>query len=100
MKTQDNGNQTAKGQDATFLRGADAVAKMLGVHERTVSRWVRSHILPVTKIGRTLLFRVSDLEEVLARFTIPSVTTRKTRRVRVRTGMSRTAGTGENGGAE
>ena len=100
MKAQDDRNQTGKGQAPAFLRGVDAVANMLGVHKRTVSRWVRSHILPVTKIGGALLFRVSDLEEALARFTIPSITTRKTRRVRVRTGMARTAGTEENGGAE
>ncbi len=98
MRKQNDENPTGKGQAQVFLRGTDAVAKMLGVHERTVSRWVRSHILPVTKIGGALLFRVSDLEEVLARSTIPSVMTRKTRRVRVRLG--RTQGAELNGGAE
>ena len=96
---QDDG-QTVKGQAPAFLRGAEAVAKMLGVHERTVQRWVRSHILPVTKIGGALLFRVSDLEEVLARFTIPSCMTRRTRRVRVRVGRGRTGKAAMEGGVE
>ena len=56
-----------------FLRGTAAVAARLGVHERTVSRWMRCHILPYTKMGSAVLFRVSDLEEVLNRHTVPSV---------------------------
>lgn len=79
-----------------FLRGTAAVARFLGVHERTVSRWVKSHFLPYTKLGTALLFRVSELEELLRRFSFPSVMSETDKRGR---GRRQAAARSKEGGA-
>ena len=83
-------NEKKAGTDGPlYLRGA-AVAKILGVNRKTVYRWMRSHILPFTKIHGTILFRRADLETVLERLSVPSV---------VGAGKRRRGARSEEGGA-
>ena len=44
------------------------VAEFLGVTERTVRTWQRSHRLPFLKIGGTVRFRPGDVWDWVARF--------------------------------
>lgn len=52
----------------TIIIGRAEIAHRLGRSERTVSRWVRRGILPVSKDGpfgnNLLTVRVSDLEQI------------------------------------
>ena len=59
-------------QDFGYLR-RDATCRYLGISPRTLSDWQRRRIVPVIKVGRTVLFRKEDLDRALARFTIRAV---------------------------
>lgn len=48
------------------LRPRDA-AQMLSVSPRTLYNWTRAGLIPYVKIGRTVLYRVADLEDWLSR---------------------------------
>lgn len=49
------------------LLTAPAVARLLGLHPKTVYELSRQGTIPSVKIGRALRFRSSDLEAWLAR---------------------------------
>ena len=88
------------GNKLEFIRGTAAVAKMLGVHERTVGRWVKARILPVTKVHGAMLYRVADLEAALGRLTIPSVLDKGQARGRGRKARATAAEGGRKTGAQ
>ncbi len=46
---------------------AEAVARHLGVATDTVYRWVRQKELPAHRVGRLLKFRLSEVDEWVAR---------------------------------
>lgn len=54
--------------DRSIIIGRARVAEMLGRSERTVSRWIRRGVLPVTKAGpfenSLLRVRTADLERL------------------------------------
>ena len=70
---------TEQRAESAFIRGAGALAKYLGVHEMSVRRWQKQHRIPYVKLGGAVLFRRSDVEEMLNRLTIPAVGQRKPR---------------------
>jgi excisionase family DNA binding protein len=55
--------------DDTRLLSAGELAKRLDISARTVrdARWRRRAGIPATRVGGRLLFRLSDLDEALAR---------------------------------
>ena len=51
-----------------WLNGRTAAAQYLGVSRRSISRWMRSGILPHRKLSSKLvLFRVRDLDSAIER---------------------------------
>lgn len=44
-------------------------AKMIGVHPNTLDRWAADGYLTPTKIGSRVLYRMSDIDEILSRNT-------------------------------
>ena len=70
--------------ESAFFRGLQAVADYLGVSDKTVDRLMRKHLLPYVRLGGAargiILFRKSDVEDALARLTVPAVTVPKSRR--------------------
>lgn len=41
------------------------VAEYMGLSEYTIRRWVRSGVLPVTKLGRSVRIRSDELERFI-----------------------------------
>lgn len=48
----------------TLLRTSE-VARIFDVHVRTIGYWAEEGLLPCVRIGRTIRFHRSDVEEVL-----------------------------------
>ena len=49
-----------------YVRKAD-LARVFGVSDRTIERWVRLQLLPApTKLGRTALFHIPTVKKALA----------------------------------
>lgn len=63
--------------DSSIIIGRARVAELLGRSERTVSRWIRHGVLPVTKCGpfknSLLRVRVADLERLAAGESAPAL---------------------------
>ena len=52
----------------------EAAAKYLGVSVRCLANWQRRRLIPFSKMGaRTCLFRLADLDSVVARFRQDSI---------------------------
>lgn len=68
------------GNTSPFIRGTKAMADWLNVSEVSIRRAVRNHTLPVVKFGGSLLFRRADVEETLARLTVPSIAMAKAKK--------------------
>lgn len=62
-----------------YIRPPEA-AEVLGVSERTLGNWQKARIVPFRKVGRCVLFRLTDLEAALDRFTVAAVASPSTRR--------------------
>jgi excisionase family DNA binding protein len=54
-------------REASEWLDAGAVAKLLGIHRRTVARLAKTGELPSSRIGKLLRFRRSDVVAVLER---------------------------------
>jgi excisionase family DNA binding protein len=48
----------------------EKVPAVLPVSLRTIGEWQRKGILPFYKVGRTVMFKLSDLETALAKFRV------------------------------
>ncbi|MBQ7251351.1 MAG: helix-turn-helix domain-containing protein [Kiritimatiellae bacterium] len=59
--------------ESPFFRGIQALADYLGVSDKTVTRAMRKHLLPYVRLGGSVLFRRADIEDALARLTVPAV---------------------------
>jgi excisionase family DNA binding protein len=57
---------------STYLH-KDELAIHLKVSKRTVDNWMKRHVIPYIKVGRTILFRPADVDRALQRFTIRAV---------------------------
>ena len=56
-----------------YMRREDA-AKFLQVSQRTISDWQRRRLIPHVKLGRKcVLFKRSDLERAMSRYTVQAV---------------------------
>ena len=55
--------------DAPYLRPNQAI-EVLPVSRRTLSNWQRRHVIPFYRVGRTIMFKRSDLESALERFRV------------------------------
>ncbi len=55
-----------------YLR-ADQVIQVLPISRRTLSNWQARRVLPVYKVGRTVMFKRTDIEAALERFKIAAV---------------------------
>lgn len=51
--------------DSEFVRPRRA-AEMFGVSERTLQRWAQAGLIGHSRIGRVLLYRTSDIADLLA----------------------------------
>lgn len=56
-----------------FFRGVQSLADYLGVSEKTISRAMRKHLLPYTKLGGAVIFRRAEVEDALARLSVPAI---------------------------
>lgn len=59
-----------------FFKGAAGLANYIGVHPRTVRRWIRERRVPFTRVGRSYIFRRSDIRDLLDRNTTPAASTK------------------------
>ncbi len=56
-----------------YLRRRDA-ARFLGISLRTLSEWQRARVVPFIRVShRITLFKLTDLERAMERFTIKAV---------------------------
>jgi len=55
-----------------YLRPAEAT-RLLPVSRRTLSNWQRRHLIPFYRIGRTVMFKRTDVEAALEKFRISAV---------------------------
>lgn len=59
--------------DKPFFRTAREVGDYLGgIHERTVRRMMRRHVIPFCKLGGCLLVRRADLDAAIDSMTFPA----------------------------
>ena len=60
--------------DSDYLRGQKACASYARIAHRTVSDWQARRIIPYIKIGKKcVLFRKSDIDAALSKFTVPAI---------------------------
>ena len=60
--------------DGDILRGQAEAARYARVSPRTISEWQRRRVIPFAKIGhKCVLFRKSEIDATLARFTVAAV---------------------------
>ena len=60
--------------DSDYLRGQAEAARYARVSPRTISEWQRRGIIPFAKIGaKCVLFRRSEIDKALERFTVAAI---------------------------
>lgn len=72
-----------------YLR-AEQVLQVLPVSRRTISNWQRTRRIKFYRIGRTILFKRSDIETCLEKFAVNPIGEPKPRRQNVETGTTTT----------
>ena len=68
-----------------YLR-ADQVISVLPVSRRTLSSWQARHLIKFYKVGRTVLFKRTDIEAALEKFAISPIGTPRPRHRHVEDG--------------
>ena len=58
--------------DAPYLR-PDQAAQLLQISRRNLSNWQRRHVIGFYRIGRTVMFKRTDIESALERFRVSAV---------------------------
>lgn len=69
MRTQENANDTANGVDDELLTKRELAPK-LKRSIRTCDAWMRQGKLPYYKLGKSVLFRWSDVVKQLAKYRV------------------------------
>jgi excisionase family DNA binding protein len=64
--------KSTRASDAPYMRPAEAT-KLLPVSRRTLSNWQRRHVIPFYRIGRTVMFKRTDIEAALEKFRVNAV---------------------------
>jgi excisionase family DNA binding protein len=55
-----------------YMRPAEAT-KLLPVSRRTLSNWQARRVIPFYRVGRTVMFKRTDIESALERFRVAAV---------------------------
>lgn len=67
---------TTRETAATRLDGwtrISGVLEQVPVSKRTLLRWQAQGRIPVTKVGRVTLYRLSDIEKMLSKMTVKAI---------------------------
>jgi len=60
-----------------YLR-PNETADMIGVSRRCLSNWQKRRVIPFRRVGRTVLFSITDITAALDKFRVAAVGERKT----------------------
>ena len=61
--------KSTRSSDSPYLR-PDQVIKLLPISRRCLSNWQRRHLIPFHRIGRTIIFKRTDIESALERYRV------------------------------
>lgn len=65
--------RTMDGVSFAPLLTAEKAGRLLGLHPETVRRWAREGKMSHRRLGRRVMFRISDLDDFVERYTIDAV---------------------------
>lgn len=64
--------KSTRASDTPYLRPDQAI-EVLPISRRCLSNWQRRHLIPFYRVGRTVLFKRTDIEAALERFRVSAI---------------------------
>jgi len=73
LKCRGNISQTRVSVNHLEYLRPDDVLEILPISRRTLSNWQQRRIVPFHRVGRTVLFKQSDIEEAITRYRVAAI---------------------------